>query len=241
MLRCLLFAVLLFLFCSNLALAGHDNLEWYDEQTGQLKSPVLEPLTDPTAPQKWVWKPRNKTNPGRSWQFPAIGDFAAFVIEVILWVLAGITLIWLIVYVLNSFQNFESARSQHPQRDDDDDSIATHKLAELPFATGSSKSNLLDAAREFYESSEYGRAIICLFGYQLLQLDRHDRIHLWKGKTNGQYLREVKSDAWLSNLLGETIHTFEAHFFGNHPVSREQFESCWQHMDEFGTRLEAST
>ncbi len=236
--RLLCFLTVGWLLCRP-ALADR-KLDWYDEQNQRLRSPALQPLEDPQAPPRWVWKPWQTNNTRRAWRIPQIGELTAQIIEAIIWVALGLGIIWLLVYVLRFIQHQESYAAVEVTAGHDHDAILTQKLAELPFATGSAGGNLLDAAREMYQQANYDQAIVFLFGYQLLELDRHQRIRLWKGKTNRNYLYEVRDDYWLSKLLTETIHTFEASYFGKHAVSREQFESCWERMDRFHQHLETS-
>jgi hypothetical protein len=77
-----------------------------------------------------------------------------------------------------------------------------------------------------------------LFSYQLVALDKRHVIHLAKGKTNRQYLRETRSREPLKNLLQRTMISFEDVFFGHHDLSRERFEESWQSLDEFHRHLE---
>jgi hypothetical protein len=113
------------------------------------------------------------------------------------------------------------------------------RLESLPFKLARPQSNLLAEARRQYEAGNYGEAIIFLFSYQLVELDKHQLIRLARGKTNRQYLREV----WrmpVRGLLGQTMIAFEDFFFGNHPVSRERFEDCWSRLDEFHRMIAAA-
>ena len=105
----------------------------------------------------------------------------------------------------------------------------------LPFPVAAANSDLLAEARRHYQAGNYGAAIIYLFSFQLLQLDKRQIIRLTKGKTNRQYLREVGSRAVLLKLLEQTMVAFEDVFFGNRQLPRERFESCWTRLDEFET------
>ena len=95
------------------------------------------------------------------------------------------------------------------------------------------KSNLLEEARRHYRDGDYGEAIIYLFSYQLVQLDKHQLIRLAKGKTNRQYVRELGPRVELGYLLTTTMQAFEDVFFGNHSIDRVRFESCWLRLEEF--------
>lgn len=213
-------------------------LDWYDDQNQQLIVPDLPPLVDPQVPHRWVWKPSQAQPRKVPWRFPTLGDLASRILEVVIWIILALGCIWLLVYALQFLQNRNSQSADVVRGGHDDEAIQMQKLAELPFAADASRrGNLLDAARDMYQQGNFERAIVYLFGYQLLQLDRHQRIRLWKGKTNRQYLREVRQDAWISALLAETIDAFELVFFGHHTISREQFESCWKRMDKFHEQL----
>jgi len=107
------------------------------------------------------------------------------------------------------------------------------RVEALPSDVGRRRANLLDAARECHEAGDYREAIICLFTYQLVRLDKRQLIRLAKGKTNRQYLREIGRRLALRRLFEQTMVTFEDVFFGNYAIDRARFESVWSHLDEF--------
>ncbi len=107
------------------------------------------------------------------------------------------------------------------------------RVEALPSDVGRRRANLLDAARECYQEGDYREAIIYLFSYQLVRLDKRQLIRLAKGKTNRQYLREIGRRLALRRLFEQTMVTFEDVFFGNYAIDRARFESVWSHLDEF--------
>ena len=58
-------------------------------------------------------------------------------------------------------------------------------------------------------------------------------IRLAKGKTNRQYLREIRTRAPLRALMMRTVSLFESVFFGRHQLDRASFKSCWTELDQF--------
>ena len=80
--------------------------------------------------------------------------------------------------------------------------------------------------------------MIYLFSYELVQLDRQHLIRLAKGKTNRQYLRELRQRPPLQAILEPTMIAFEDAFFGRKTLSRERFENCWQRVEEFSRQLD---
>lgn len=112
------------------------------------------------------------------------------------------------------------------------------RIEALPFPMQTEKLDLLAEARRYGRQGDFGRAIICLYSFQLVQLDRQQRIRLTKGKTNRQYLREVGPGKPLCRLLEQTMVAFEDVFFGSHTIDRVRFESCWSRLDEFRSLAE---
>ena len=107
------------------------------------------------------------------------------------------------------------------------------RVEALPTAVARNRDDLLAAARHCYRQGNFREAIIYLFSYQLLQLDRSQLIRLAKGKTNRQYLRELGRRLVLRSLLEKTMVAFEEVFFGNRSISRARFESVWSALDQF--------
>ena len=62
-------------------------------------------------------------------------------------------------------------------------------------------------------------------------------IRLTRGKTNRQYLREIRRRPRLVELLEMTMIAFEDVFFGHHALGRARFESCYHRLDEFETQV----
>lgn len=114
------------------------------------------------------------------------------------------------------------------------DAAAEKRRSEaLPLPASRPQGDLLELARQAYQAGRYAEAIVYLFSHQLLELDRNQLIHLAKGKTNRQYLRELKNRPPLRRLLEQTMVAFEDVFFGHHPIGRDRFESCWTRLSEF--------
>ncbi len=105
----------------------------------------------------------------------------------------------------------------------------------LPFMADRSHDDLLGEAKRHYQSGNFSEAIIYLFSYELVELDKSSLIHLSKGKTNRQYLREVSRAQQLRRLVESTMVTFEDVFFGRRPLDRRGFEACWNRLSEFET------
>lgn len=111
------------------------------------------------------------------------------------------------------------------------------KVEHLPFEVKKKDANLLEEARRCYEGGNFNEAIVYLFSFQLLELDKGHVIRLAKGKTNGQYLREIGRDRNLRQILQGTMNAFEDVFFGNRELTRDRFERCWNQLTQFDQLL----
>ena len=107
----------------------------------------------------------------------------------------------------------------------------------LPMPLSVVPADFLAEARRCYERGDYARAIVYLFGHQLMQLDRHQRIRLARGKTNRQYMREVGPWPALRRLVEPTMIAFEETFFGHRSIDRLAFEACWSRLEEFESQV----
>src|SRR5262245_12999192 len=107
------------------------------------------------------------------------------------------------------------------------------RIEALPFRVKAGMGDLLSQAAELYRQGRYTEAIVLLFSYLLVEMDKHQVIRLAKGKTNRQYLREIGPRRRLRDLVERTMTAFEAVFFGHDGLDREGFEVCWSQVAEF--------
>jgi len=125
----------------------------------------------------------------------------------------------------------DTARVKHTAVDD------AARIEALPFRIRRGDIDLLAEARRLYEETRFSEAIVYLFSYQLVELDRHQVIRLSKGKTNRQYLRELRPQPALRSMLERSMVTFEEVFFGGHALGRAQFETVWHEVGPFTAML----
>jgi hypothetical protein len=96
------------------------------------------------------------------------------------------------------------------------------------------RGDMLSETRSWIQKGDFENAIICYFGYQLLELDRANMIYVARGKTNGQYIREArKKSPALAEILDVTVRTFERTYFGRHELTAEGFDAAWRRVDDF--------
>ncbi len=158
------------------------------------------------------------------------------ILLIVVAVILVLVLAWLIVKLVR-----ERERGQLPGgRTQRDRMVTADRIEALPFLRDRSQHDLLGQARYHYERGNYSEAIIYLFSYELVELDRSRLVRLAKGKTNRQYLREAGRARSLAGLLERTMVTFEEVFFGRHPLDRAGFEACWNQLPQFKALISQS-
>ena len=112
------------------------------------------------------------------------------------------------------------------------------RIHKPPIEIGSLTTNFLAETNRCCRDGNYGQAIVYLFCYQLVELDRCQLITLTRGKTNRQYLREIETSEVLRHLFEQSMIVFEDAFFGNHLIDRPRFEKCWNRLSEFQSLIQ---
>lgn len=207
------------------ALGEHWGLPWYDSESDDFR-PV--DLPKPRKPW-WIWEWLGDLF--SNWNLD-LGDALIF----LGWLLVLVLLVWIVIALIRAYvQSDHLQAAEAAQRHDAREHI--ERVEALPVALEEPISDFLHAARKAQESGDLTRAIVYLFSYELIELDRHSLLRLVKGKTNRQYLRELERNApdrpRLADILRRTTRVFEAAFFGAHPPTSESFSACWQEAAEF--------
>jgi hypothetical protein len=149
-------------------------------------------------------------------------------------------LVALVYFWLRAVGRHDALARVEREGDEDDRRHEADSIQQLPFQVKPPHADLLSEARRYYQLQDYRQAIVYLFSYQLVQLDRHQHIRLAKGKTNRQYLHELCAVPSLRQLLSDTMLVFEDVFFGHYDLDRERFEVCWDRLPTFDQLVQQS-
>jgi hypothetical protein len=152
------------------------------------------------------------------------------------WILLAALMVYLVYLLARAFLNQEVGGSMIVKQQAAGGEVL--RVSALPVALSTSPGDFLDEARRLYGRGDYNMAIVYLFSHQLLQLDRRHWVRLVKGKTNRQYLREVRhaaspNAAQLATMFQATVLLFEEVFFGKRLPPREHVDRVWGDIDQF--------
>jgi hypothetical protein len=203
------------------ALRDSYNRPWYDGDNDSLRRIQVRERAAPR-------------DPGISLAAPNL-DF----LTVLVWVVLGALLLLVAYFLVMAYLRRENIVAERQTQLAKREYDVADRVEALPFMARRDLSDLLGQARRHYEAGNYAEAIIYLFSYQLVELDRHGIVHLDRGKTNRQYLREAKAGG-LRTILDQTMVAFEDVFFGAHQLDRQRFEQSWTRLDEFQSLLGAA-
>jgi Domain of unknown function (DUF4129) len=218
------------------ALSGAARFPWYDRSRDEVRRLNLAPRGNADSRNRgsqWTDTSATTSTPGRMASLGAFGYVLQWVgLTVLVLVLGLIAYLVATTFLQDEVSEGASLRKLVESARDVD------RVEALPFQIRKPTGDFLSEARRLYEAGYYSEAIIYLFSYQLVQLDRRHLIRLAKGKTNRQYVREVRQRPTVRSILERTMFAFEDAFFGRKTLSRERFESCWQRLDEFHAELD---
>jgi len=207
---------------------------WYDREADAVRRIDVAPPPDlKNRNSKWQAKPPRARTP---WTMP---EWLVSLLEALGWMVLLAALLIVGYLLVRAFLRAETGAASGVGVSEETPGVGhSDRVESLPFPLHRAHMDLLAEARRHYEAGNFSEAIIYLYSHLLVELDKHQWIRLAKGKTNRQYLREVSRRGATSYLLERTMLAFEDVFFGNLPLGRERFESCWNGLDEFHQNLE---
>ncbi len=203
---------------------------WHDADKGGPRRLDVEPPGDiKNRDSKWLFTPP-------IWNIP---DWLISLLWVVVWTVMILLITTIVYFLAKAFMSLEERFAGSGAVDEDLPlSGDVDRVDALPFQLKRPQGDLLAEAQRLYDEGRYAEAMIYLYSYQLVQLDKSHVIRLTRGKTNRQYLREIRRRSNLFELMQRSMVTFEDVFFGAHRLDRSGFESCWTQLDEFHDQLE---
>lgn len=218
------------------ALGGHQ-YPWYDADNRRVKPATPKPGATassiergavPIAKKTKKKAPNNATAGGGGGGGAATGGGDAMQTAFI--VIIGVVIVMVVVALVMTFLRIESEDSEQSSR-----SVRSRRqsIEQLPFDLDATDGDFRSVAESAYRSGDLKKAIVYLYSHVLVTLDQNRLIRLRKGKTNRQYLNEVRNRAAVANYFRQVMVPFEAVFFGDHEMDARQFQRCWEELGKF--------
>lgn len=213
--------------------------EWYDSQSGEIKPIQVKKREDDTIHRESRWLPQARAVPkaASSAESPPafnldwLGEgftytnLFAWVVLIILVVGAGAGVAWL----LGKGGVIGKGSGSDGNQKLTTDQMLLERIQELPEELRRDNLDYRAEAERMMRSGALEQAIVLLFAYQLLLLDRAACLRLHRGKTNRQYLRELRStDQQVFQWVERVVSLFEGSYFGRRVIQRSDFSRCWK-------------
>ncbi|MGV3484304.1 MAG: DUF4129 domain-containing protein [Planctomycetaceae bacterium] len=212
---------------------------WFDPATQSVVPVPLEDADPDTIHRNSRWLPEAKkikkasptsVSPSTTGWFNTgltTGNLVGWAILVILFIAVAAAVLYGFSKIdPNTMSALEQARRN---RDGLPDEQTLRRIDELPAELRRTDVDLRTEAERLMNLGALDEAIKCLFGHQLLVLDRRRFLRLSRGKTNGRYVMETKRrSSEAAALLRSSADAFEASYFGRHTPTRQAFERLWQ-------------
>lgn len=187
-----------------------------------------DPIRDYLVEQKPVWydspadnwrraqapEPEPQANSNQISVDKGSGGLGSFVITLMYVLIAA-----LILYLIFQFVNQWSSKQQvELDKVPVKDRVKRIQVSDLPFQTDAQVDNPKFAMDQAAQDGQWARAIMYGLIVLLTELHKAQQIQLRPGKTNRNYLRELKGHK-LRELLNNTVLLFERSFFGHEDIS----------------------
>jgi hypothetical protein len=212
---------------------------WVDRSNNEVKSPSQQlersdvsdrhdSIRQNSSGSFWDrWFNSNRGNGNTNW---AISDWLTWLFgawRILIAVMIAI-LLGLALYVLFRTRVLHSLFRRRARADFEEDlEQQRSRISDLPFDIEQPILGLRAQAERFRAAGDYPKALIYLFSYLLVELDKAHCIRLERGKTNGEYLRELRSWPELSGSMKPIVQLFESVYFGRNPLDRESLDRVW--------------
>ncbi len=170
---------------------------------------------------------------------PANGSSFGPVLNAVVWVTITVLFALIVAILVRQFLKMESQRDDQAFQDELDRTAMLERITQLPFdVRHATDTDFREQAARAANRNDFGPATMLLFSHMLLQLDQRELIQLKKGKTNRQYLMELRTHESLAAYYQQVMIAFEDFFFGNEIIDRHRFDTYWKRLDTFQQQLE---
>lgn len=228
------------------SLESMGSLPWYDPERGGVAPVDVQPRVDDSVNRssRWLPQPAKPAGPNPAPAGSPSGggsvSTARSIAELIGWAIVAVLMVLVVGVLVYAFLRIEGVETRSAAGETEPEELEEDfqaRLENLPVEVRRPTGDLLQEADRLVAAGQIDAAIIYLFGHRLLQLDRSHMIRLARGKTNRQYLAELRGRSELQGIMRETIQVFEASYFGRYEVTAERFQEIRASQPQFEALL----
>jgi hypothetical protein len=215
------------------SLARTARFPWYDRNRDEVRPIHPLPSRDLSGNRHSTWEDAAQTS-SQTWNFSRAVQITNSILSALAWFTLAL-FAGLLAFALGwAFLKREASQAQPTSRRRFAVEDVAFQIEQLPFALDAKQLDFLAEARRCFEAGDYQRAAVYLFSYQLVYLDQHQLIRLERGRTNRQYLSQLRHNPQLQTLFEPTMVLFEEVFFGGswkpHGNASMPFISSWSRI-----------
>ncbi len=209
---------------SGLALAETGRAERIEAKARQiLAGPAFRYANKTTATEELG----RKVQKGLEWVFEKLGKLVPQPKPLhvgnsdwLLWVLCPLLIVLLAFVFAYAVRRFAAGAEE---RKESRQGVA--EILESDDAASTDADEWLEAARELARSGDYRRAYRAVFVALLLRLDRAGILRYERSRTNGEYLRGLRKQTALLEVVQPFANAFDARWYGHLPATEADFEA----------------
>jgi hypothetical protein len=208
--------------------SGLDNLQgvpWYDPSTDELLPVELQRSGLDAEHRDSRWQSTANTNAPGSGSSGTSNELIGW----LLLILVVLSVVWIGYRMWRVRQTERDAAAEQRRRLLRDSEALKTVIEQLPLEPVESRGDLQVLARQLADQGQWDRATAYLFAHALVACSARGQLDLARGKTNHQYLRELRSSSPDEiRFLFDLVQLFERSFFGGRQVQRDEFEGLWR-------------
>ncbi len=189
---------------------------WYSQKTGKLK--FIPPRPEEV-------KTSSPSNPLMNNNWNGLFNGATWIVLIFLLFVLVFGLVRIVFYLKRK----NTVKTETPKKEDE----RKRQRDSLPIEAARQIGSLDQLAETAMNDGDFRSAIIYYFSWILIELDKKKFILLHKGKTNRQFLTELKGRKDLAEIYSGVMTLFEKSYYGDLPVSREEYDAVWREKDRF--------
>lgn len=239
---------------SKAALRRGVNPIWADPDTGEVQCPESQLRNNDLSDRhERIAQPRSNRSlwdllfgsgrPGTGANGGFLSDLLTAIFSAWRWILLGFVILFAAILISMLVRNsgIPGFRRKRPASILEEDlELQRAKISDLPFEMEQPIRGLKAQAEYLRSQGDYSQAILYLFSYLLVELDASRCIRLERGKTNGAYIRELKSRPGLQGYMRRAASAFEWVYFGRHRLDADTFESLWQSLERTESEMKVT-